>query len=248
MTNPDDDDVVLASAARYLIDGGEEDAASVLLSCELTYEFSGDTWLDGDETLKAVHANLTGPRAVYEILNDKHHPITMAICAALEAVLPDKTYLKHFTIRVQQVAIDLNWREELLQIARGVGVHNQAAQGKHLRIWKDLHFRSQSEIKIAEALDRSGVLFLPNCRCRLGEARSRENREADFLVCHGGKWGILEVDGEPFHPPSRTVQDHARDRLFKEHGVRIVEHFDSTECFEKADSVVERFLRLLEKT
>jgi hypothetical protein len=25
--------------------------------------------------------------------------------------------------------------------------------------------------------------------------------------------GILEVDGEPFHPPSRTTADHTRDRI-----------------------------------
>src|ERR1039457_2940753 len=47
------DDVVLASAARFLIDGGEEDAASVLLSCSLEFWPSGDTWYDGDEALEA---------------------------------------------------------------------------------------------------------------------------------------------------------------------------------------------------
>jgi hypothetical protein len=126
--------------------------------------------------------------------------------------------------------------------------HNQAAQGKALRIWKNLYFRSQSEIRIAEALDRASVMFFPNCRGRLGLLASRENKEADFLVCHSGKWGILEVDGEPFHPPTLTAQDHARDRAFREHGIRLVEHFDATECYEKAGEVVARFLRLLERT
>jgi len=55
----------------------------------------------------------------------------------------------------------------------------------------------------------------------------------------------LKVDGEPFHPPSRTVHDHTRDRLFKEHGIRVVEHFDASECFERPDDVVARFLKLL---
>jgi len=247
VTEPNDDDVVLASAARFLIDGGEEDAASVLLSCALRFWPSGDTWYVGDERHEALHVTLTGPRSAYEILNDADHSITKAIRKALGAVLPEQTYVKHFTVHVQQIAIDPNWREELLQIARGVGVHNQAAQGKALRIWNNLYFRSQSEIRIAEALDRAGVLFFPNCRGRLGAPAARENREADFLVCRDGKWGILEVDGELFHPPSRTVQDHARDRLFREHGVRVVEHFDATECYEKADEVVARFLRLLEK-
>ncbi len=52
-----------ASAARFLIDGGEEDAASVLLACELSLWKSGDTWHQGDELLEAVHVSLSGPRA-----------------------------------------------------------------------------------------------------------------------------------------------------------------------------------------
>lgn len=248
MIEPSEDDIVLASAARFLIDGGEEDAASVLLSCSLAFWSSGDTWYVGDEMHEAQHVKLTGPRAAYDILTDSNQPITRAIRRALEAVLPERTYIKHFTVHVQHVPIDANWRAELLEIARGIGVHNQAAQGKALRVWKNLYFRSQSEIRIAEALDRAGVLFFPNCRGRLGPAASRENKEADFLICHDGKWGILEVDGEPFHPPTRTVQDHARDRVFREHGIRLVEHFDATECYEKADEVISRFLRLLERT
>ncbi len=246
MTDRDDEDVILASAARFLIDGGEEDAASVLLSCALEFWPSGDTYYAGDETHQALHVKLTGPRTAYEILNDQSHSTTQAIQRALHAVLPGNTYIKHVTAHVHHIAIDPNWREELLQIARGVGVHNQAAQGRALRVWNNLFFRSQSEIRIAQALDRALVLFFPNCRGRLGVG-TRGNREADFLICRDGKWGILEVDGEPFHPPSRTVQDHARDRMFREHGIRLVEHFDATECYEKADDVVERFLSLLER-
>jgi very-short-patch-repair endonuclease len=80
---------------------------------------------------------------------------------------------------------------------------------------------------------------------RLGTDDERKNREADFLVCANGKWGILEVDGEPFHPPSRTVDDHTRDRLFKDHGIRVVEHFDASECSERPAEVVASFLKLL---
>ena len=73
------------------------------------------------------------------------------------------------------------------------------------------------------------------------------NREPDFLVCLGGKWGILEVDGEPFHPASRTVEDHERDRLFKQHGIRVVEHFDATKCYEAPQTVVKKFLEILKQ-
>ncbi len=73
------------------------------------------------------------------------------------------------------------------------------------------------------------------------------NREPDFLVCLGGKWGILEVDGEPFHPASRTVEDHERHRLFKQHGIRVVEHFDATKCYEAPQTVVKKFLEILKQ-
>jgi hypothetical protein len=58
-----DGDRLLASAARFLIDGQEEDAANVLLSCALDVWESGGTWYQGDETLYAVHVVLTGRRA-----------------------------------------------------------------------------------------------------------------------------------------------------------------------------------------
>ena len=75
----------------------------------------------------------------------------------------------------------------------------------------------------------------------------RLNREPDFFICHEGKWGILEVDGAPFHPPERTAIEHERDRLFQDHGILFVQHFDAKRCFEDADSVVKQFLGLLRR-
>jgi uncharacterized protein YjbI with pentapeptide repeats len=111
--------------------------------------------------------------------------------------------------------------------------------------WNGFYFRSQPEIKIAEAFDRVGILFYPNCRARLSSAVGREGKETDFLVFYQGKCGILEVDGEPWHPPSRAVHDHERDRLFKVHGIRVVEHYDATRCSRQPDEVVQEFLEIL---
>ncbi len=124
-------------------------------------------------------------------------------------------------------------------------VHNSLFAHKGALEWNHLRFRTVGEVRIAEALDAAGVLFLPNCRARLGEKNSRENREPDFLICYRGKWGILEIDGRS-HTPSRTVDDHDRDRLFKLHGIRVVEHFDDAECFENAKQVVAKFLCILD--
>jgi hypothetical protein len=242
------DSVIQASAARFLIDGGQEDAANVLLSCRLRTWDSGDSWFVGDEQTLAVHVELTGPRAAYDLLRLSSHPVTEAIKGAIQAVLPSDRYVKHLTAHAELVDLDPDWRTELLEIARGRGVHNQAIQNQTGLSWKNLRFRSKSEIRVAQALDKAGVLFLPNCLARMTAPDGRKNREADFLICCDGKWGILEVDGEPFHPPSRTVQDHERDRLFKGHGIQVIEHFDSVECYEHPEVVVQTFLNLLRRS
>jgi hypothetical protein len=239
-------DVLLASAARFLIDGGEEDAASVLLSCSLTIDQPPEEMfsLSDSAVYQPLEVRLTGPRAAYEILDNADHEVTVQVRRAIEALLPPDAYLRSLSAYCEFAEIDPDWRTELLEIARGRGVHNQAVR-EAPKTWRNLRFRSESEVRIAQALDRAEVLFLPNCMARLGVADDRKNREADFLVCASGKWGILEVDGEPFHPPSRTVHDHTRDRLFKDHGIRVVEHFDADACFEQPDEVVMRFLKLL---
>lgn len=198
--SPDTNDRLLASAASYLIEGGEEDAASVLLSCSLE-TWTIDSFWAGSEMYTKIAIKLTGPRAAYEILEDKAHPIRQSIEQAFKALITENTCIEYITVHARHIDLDPDWRSELLEIARGKGVHNQAVGEKAVKIWNNLRFRSQSEVKIAQALDRAGVLFIPNCKARLGLAGNRQNREADFLMCYDGKWGILEVDGEPFHPP-----------------------------------------------
>ena len=99
---------------------------------------------------------------------------------------------------------------------------------KRVITWNNLRFRSQSEARIAVALDRAGLRFFPNCLARLKIAADKTgNREPDFLICHYGKLGVLQVDGEMWHPPSRAAQDHDRDRLFLRAGVKLVQHYDA---------------------
>jgi hypothetical protein len=202
----------------------------------------------GDEETLAVHVHLVGPRQAYDILSSDAHPIRRSVARATHALLQPARYLKHLSISVEPVEIDADWRNELLEIARGRGVHNQAVELQHGRIWSGLRFRSESETRVARELDKAGVMFLPNCKARVSAPEGRKNREPDFLVCYDGKWGILEVDGEPFHPPTRTVQDHERDRLFRAHGIKVVEHFDAGQCYSDPAAVVDRFLKILAQT
>ena len=66
---------LLASAVSFLVEGGEEEAAGVLLACSLGLHAAGGAWYDGDELHAGLHVELSGPRAAYELLADDHHPI-----------------------------------------------------------------------------------------------------------------------------------------------------------------------------
>lgn len=234
-------DQVLASAAKFLIEGEEFDDANMLLSCTLRLS-NGDAF---GSTM--VDIDVCCPRFVFEKLsNGDNGMIWGPIRSAIEASVPSHLSLRNVMVKSELlVDLDPNWRNELIDMARGKIVHNQVVSDTQPQLWHNLRFRSKSEIKIAEALDKQGVFFLPNCMGRLNTPTGRQNREADFLVCHQGKWGILEVDGEPYHPPTRTVHDHDRDRLFRGHGIKVVEHYDAKRCYNHADEVVAEFLRIL---
>jgi hypothetical protein len=247
MTDLPTPDEVIASAAKFLIEGGEDNAASVLLACSIeSLEVEEQSYWRGT-TGFGFAVWLRGPQAAYAVLADEAHPIHDAVREAIKAVLPPNTWLAHLGVRAELMPISADWREELTRMARGSTISNQAPIAEKFRLWETLRFRSLTEIRIAEALDRAGVLFFPLCRARLSAPNGRVIREPDFLVCKDGKWGILEVDGEPFHPPSRTVQDHERDRLFLSYGIRLVQHFDADDCYVTPDAVVKKFLTLLDR-
>jgi hypothetical protein len=238
------DEQMHASAVHFLISEKENDAALALLTCSVDLEQQGNNWNSVAYTLY-----LRGPRYIYEIIVDSENETTKRIIRAFNAVLPARDYIYDIIPLANIIDVEPNWKEQMLETAQGREVHNQGIEIKNRTtiIWKNLRFRSETEKKIAEALERANVLFLANCLARLNTEEERKTKEADFLVCDNGKWGILEVDGEPFHPASRTTEDHKRDRAFLNHGIPIVQHYDASECYQQPDKVVANFLRLLRK-
>jgi hypothetical protein len=112
----------------------------------------------------------------------------------------------------------------------------------------ELRFRSKAEVCIYDELKRRNVLIFPNPAAVLGrqEPEQYEMREPDFLICHRGKWGILEVAGEPYHSGSiATAKDHDRARLFQRYGLVFVQVYDSKKCEQYSAEVVDNFLMLL---
>jgi len=266
-------DQILYNVVLYLASQEPQeakDAAQLLVECELdeikeeTFVYVGDY---GDEEWGAFYTLviLSAPYALHQRIgsSDAHacfttseqayarkYPLLFEIERAFEAVLRQKRTLIQTYVQLA-VESEGDWREYLRQVAKGERKTNQGRQfeseikGTGLIVWQKLHFRSSAEQKIAEALDRREVLYLPNCAARLGPAEHRHNKEPDFLICHEGKWGILQVDGKEFH--QQAALDHEWDRQFKRHGVRVVEHFTGLECMKDPDSVVGKFLDVLEK-
>jgi Protein of unknown function (DUF559) len=107
-----------------------------------------------------------------------------------------------------------------------------------------LDFGSLGEVAIAEVLDKLGVLYFANCKARLGKKDARKNLIPDFLICHKGKWAILEVDGS-FHE-NKASEDHERDRVFDDYGVRT-QRYDFDRCKSNPEEVVNDFLTRLER-
>ena len=241
-------DFLLASATSYLIDGQEFYEASILLLCKLNTDI-GRPFYDGDQSVRNVYIELLGNRVIYEIIQNQKHPATVTIHRAFEAVLSTEYSLEGLRARVVIDNYDANWRAKLLDAIQGKIPLNQGVpiQDKPRYSWEYLFFRSSYEIAIAKALDEYKVLFLPNCMARFSSPNSQErmNKEADFLVCHEGKWGIIEVDGETSHPIA--AKDHQRDRLFRSHGIRVIERYTAKQCITNPKGVVREFLELLKK-
>jgi hypothetical protein len=239
-----ENDRVHATAATYLLDRHEEEAARILLSCALDVEIYYHQIAIDEGYVDGLQAELAAERAIYEIIDNLDHPQTKKIQQAIQYAL-NQPY--HYITRLLLPEVTPDWKEKLLEAIQEQEVTNQGNQinDKPTLSWNNLRFRSNTEIKIAQVLDKMGILFFPNCMARLGPPSDRKNKEADFLICYEGKWGILEVDGEIYH--TTAAKDHDRDRFFRSYGIRVLERFTATESYNDPEIVVRKFLNILRK-
>jgi hypothetical protein len=167
--------------------------------------------------------------------------VRLALLVAADAVMPRDAGLD-----IEQ--IDVAPCLELLATVDPVPLNAGALVSKGILEHDGLRFRSRAEIHIYDALKRRNVLFFPNAAAVLGGRAEEDKKEPDFLVCLDGKWGLLEVMGEAFHPSATAMKDHNRARLFKDYGLLVVEFYDATRCSNQPDEVVEDFLRRLQQS
>jgi len=236
------DEQMHASAVQFLIYEDDREAAIALLSCTLDLE-----QINTNFGINIYTAILRGSRSIYEKIRDKEHPITKSILAAFNAVFPTDSEVDYLTAKANLIDVTPDWKTQMLEIALGKEAHNQGIEIKDRATisWNNLRFRSETEKRIAQALDKAGVLFLPNCLARLNTPEGRKNKEPDFVICKDGKWGILEIDG-PFHTPATAAEEHERDRYFRDYGIKV-ERYKADKCYQQPDKVVTEFLNLLKK-
>jgi hypothetical protein len=231
---------VLARAVALLRTRGDPAAADLLATCGL------DIVEDhaGDVRLELVGSLVSQPGPL-----DLDIPMARVLAQALREVVPPDLWIERLWARPAErpptaqptgAEVANSWSRSL-----HTGALNQAAGELAPRSWSGIRFRSESELRIAQAFDRTGVLFLPDALMRLGAPTARQNREADFLVCASGVWGILEVDGAPFHPDADAEAAKERDQLFRQHGIAVVEHVEADRCAVAPDAVVAEFLATL---
>ncbi|MBW4582247.1 MAG: hypothetical protein KME42_21995 [Tildeniella nuda ZEHNDER 1965/U140] len=125
------------------------------------------------------------------------------------------------------------------------------ASGNYSREWGGLYLRSEAEVRIAEALDRTDVLFFANARGRVGlqettisDSQLTGRVEVDFLVFHQGKCISLEVDSQHHLGEGQVIRDYARDRVMLRAGVPTV-RFTARDCLERPHDVVSEVLSIL---
>jgi very-short-patch-repair endonuclease len=117
--------------------------------------------------------------------------------------------------------------------------------------WGGIYFRSQVEIRIAQELDKRGVLFFGNVRGRfnlddfpVSKDLLNGRVELDFLVFYQGKCLILEIDGT--HHKKQVERDYSRDRVLLKEGIPTA-RFTAKECQDKTADVVTEFMAIFTK-
>ena len=159
----------------------------------------------------------------------------------------------HIELRIKLIDGEQGWKDKVRAIILHAQASHQGARteqvfatkGHQPMLYQEMKFDSISEVRIAQALASRRVLFFPLPLAVRGEtgASYMDRREPDFLVCHDGVWGILEV---AFHP-DRYEKDADKDGWFQKSGIVCIQNYTAEHCFNHPSEVVDEFLHILAK-
>lgn len=233
---------------QVLVDTGHREVAALLVDAEITEQWRSNEPLVQIDLSAAAYQLVHADESIPEIIQK-----SLQFVARGHLTDQNGNDLNEIEIRyrVQLAELEADWREVIRGLIVSQRRPNQgvvtelmfAREGKEPLVYNEMKFGSQSEIRIAQELERRKVLFFPlplAVRAESGR-RYQDHREADFLICDEGEWGILEV---AFHP-NRYEQDSEKTMWFKRSGILCVQHYTAERCYQSSAEVVEEFLSLL---
>lgn len=203
------------------------------------------------DSFYVLFANVSLPH--YEYLRE-HHGETQVrtpfseIREVMNELIPSQVNVRFIACELEQIQPPVDWQAQFAKAVTVLSSNQALFTYKNCQkiVYQGLSFRSQTEVKIFNALTARNLLVFPLPVAVLGQ--DRPYREPDFVVFHNFRCGILEVHGEPWHPPERAAEEAERRRLFGALGIRCYEVFDAQRCWNSPDQVVDEFLEALNRT
>lgn len=236
---------------QLFIEHDYKDVAAIAVDTEMVLEGESD-W--GRFFVGRVVFGL--PTSAYSLVRNSEYIQSVMQRAALSVMRGHCEFSEEsleFMYTLKLLDIEEGWENVVRNLIANAQTPNQGAvtekaflqRAKSPLVYNEMRFASQSEIRIAQELERRGVLFFPlplAVRHKTGNFYD-DYREPDFLICEDGVWGILEV---AYHP-DRYEKDSEKAIWFKESGILCVEHYTAERCYNNAAEVVEQFLSILAK-
>ncbi|MDQ0746897.1 hypothetical protein QF034_001128 [Streptomyces africanus] len=234
-------DKVLGGSAFLLHEQGDVEVAGLAAEAELEELIPWSQSSDYELGFKAVLRVEPHLFAHYteEALNK--------IAAAMRVTMSHGETIDEIEARPSTAQVSVDWRKQF-KAANGPAPNNQARrirmEPQH-PIEDGLHFTNEWERRVYMVLkerqaalsdnDTIGILPLP----RMKVLKSIPV-EPDFLITYRGRVGIIEVDGHYHRGPRSRSDDHSRERLIRNAGVRQIDRIDVRDSTSKEE--VEKFV------
>jgi hypothetical protein len=235
-----------------LVQLGHPEYAAIVIDCELQLEVSKSGGYEFFvEMPVALLANVENDPAFARVVTETCRKIMRGhLLDQNDAHLDVSTIPVSF--RAKHLELAENWKAQTRRLILEAAEANQGAltkkafelAGRSPIVYNEMTLSSQAEVRLAQEFENRRVLFFPRplaVRADTGE-RFVDHQEPDFVVCHDGKWGILEVSHSS--PEASQIADEKGDWLMRS-GMRTVLHFPADRCYIEPGVVVDEFLTAL---
>lgn len=242
---------VRKTLVHYLIASKHSEAAAAILDGEIRCCYAESGYDDGTRVWIIAKCFLDIPPAAYPLVATNLQLQTVLRRAIREVLSGHATPDCEIELRMKHLPVEEGWEEiarNLIVNARGTnqGLVSQicaSRNGRPIHTWNELRYATAGEIAIAQELERRQILFFPlpvAVRAETG-INWKDHREVDFLICHSGAWGILEVS---YHP-DRYEKDSEKDLWFNKSGILCIKHFTTERALSEPAKVADEFLHVL---